>query len=768
MNDVMLYNANGQRIVAEKTKSVYALDPNFWTADGTGLGTNAAAREPYKWHYWIYACVRSITNNIANLPRVVYRTDDPDKYIEDHEILDLFNGPNLFMSGSDLWETMLQYLLLPTTSTPGGQCFLIGESGKKGVFTNFAKGEIPWEMYCFSDEVIRAVKSPTGWITGWEFRIAGNKLHVFSHEEIIRIRFINPYQPEYGLSPYSAARIAVYNDIKADEWNSKVYDNDGRVAGVLKSEQPIGVDEMKSILKSWRDQYQGGGNHDKIAMLPHGLEYEQFMRNNMEMQFVQMKKLDKEVVMGTYGVPETELAVYSSGMNRATAEQADRNYWQKTLLPIESKIWATLNARWISKTEKGKLRGCSDLSTVPALQEDVKGKADTAKVFYDMGVPSAECLRAVDAPVQWEKYPHLEHTLVNPLLVDADKLVNGEIEPPPAAPAPAKEPDENPEENPEKIVRVRRIIDSPARDAIWKAYVERVLDPQEAAFKKWFSERYLVKQRNGVLDQIDAWAKENAGQTLGKTLRCITIKSEADLLHECGMCISDSRKFAYVGKKGVALLLPAEAGVVKAVKVDADMFLFDVETETESLEKGYKPFASASMKASAAQVKAEIGARFDWAYTDDKLESVINARADYLKSINETTFAGLEDRVSEVIMDGMESNASVQQVAQALKETVIDEYDLRRSNAQTIARTEMGSVANDTRNDAFIDSGIKRHEWLSARDELVRVSHADEDGHVVEIGEAFPSTGLEYPQEPGGEAGEVINCRCVALAILEE
>jgi hypothetical protein len=38
-------------------------------------------------------------------------------------------------------------------------------------------------------------------------------------------------------------------------------------------------------------------------------------------------------------------------------------------------------------------------------------------------------------------------------------------------------------------------------------------------------------------------------------------------------------------------------------------------------------------------------------------------------------------------------------------------------------------------------------------------------GLVVERGQAFPN-GCRFPCDPGGPAGEIINCRCVAAPVV--
>lgn len=84
------------------------------------------------------------------------------------------------------------------------------------------------------------------------------------------------------------------------------------------------------------------------------------------------------------------------------------------------------------------------------------------------------------------------------------------------------------------------------------------------------------------------------------------------------------------------------------------------------------------------------------------------------------------------------------------------------ARAVTIARTEAGIALNNAREIMFDENGVPDMEWSTARDALVRDSHAAMQGEVITRGQTF-SNGLHYPQEMGGEAGEVINCRCVGL-----
>lgn len=65
----------------------------------------------------------------------------------------------------------------------------------------------------------------------------------------------------------------------------------------------------------------------------------------------------------------------------------------------------------------------------------------------------------------------------------------------------------------------------------------------------------------------------------------------------------------------------------------------------------------------------------------------------------------------------------------------------------------------------MVGNGLVIHN--SSRDGRTRESHAAIDGEIVTIGEQF-SNGLEYPQDPMGDASETINCRCLTLPTLDE
>jgi SPP1 gp7 family putative phage head morphogenesis protein len=128
-----------------------------------------------------------------------------------------------------------------------------------------------------------------------------------------------------------------------------------------------------------------------------------------------------------------------------------------------------------------------------------------------------------------------------------------------------------------------------------------------------------------------------------------------------------------------------------------------------------------------------------------------------LKEVAET----MRDQIRGTLRGSIEGGWSEQETADALKER----FNIAQNRAPMIARTEIGGVINDSRIEGFKAEGFKQHEWLSSRDEKVRPLHQI-DGEIVEIGQPF-SNGLLYPNDPAGEPGNVINCRCLSLPVFE-
>lgn len=144
----------------------------------------------------------------------------------------------------------------------------------------------------------------------------------------------------------------------------------------------------------------------------------------------------------------------------------------------------------------------------------------------------------------------------------------------------------------------------------------------------------------------------------------------------------------------------------------------------------------------------------DFHFTDPRVQKLLTNRRQEIRGVNERMLTELHESLQEGLAQ-TESEAD-------LRQRVLDYFGGERANARTVARTETFSAYSGGRFEAMRDAEIATHRWVTARDIKVRDSHVSLEGERVLVGAPF-SNGLTYPHDPGGAAGEVINCRCVTI-----
>ena len=134
-----------------------------------------------------------------------------------------------------------------------------------------------------------------------------------------------------------------------------------------------------------------------------------------------------------------------------------------------------------------------------------------------------------------------------------------------------------------------------------------------------------------------------------------------------------------------------------------------------------------------------------------------------VSQITETTEGQIRRSVSEGIAEGL----SLPQIAANIRARAPQIASVRSA---VIARTEVHSAAMWAQVEAVRETGlVLRKQWVAAKDERTRTlddgpfDHAAMDGETVDMDKAFIVGGeeLEFPGDPSGSPGNIINCRCV-------
>ncbi len=134
------------------------------------------------------------------------------------------------------------------------------------------------------------------------------------------------------------------------------------------------------------------------------------------------------------------------------------------------------------------------------------------------------------------------------------------------------------------------------------------------------------------------------------------------------------------------------------------------------------------------------------------LKSKVAERVDFIyKALDKT---GIE-WAAGVIEEGLKQNMSSVDIAKFLREEADEIVSYR---ADLITETELITAMNVLEMETYKRNGLEKHRWVTSEDERVCPICNANDGHVVKIGEEFPS-GTVSPVAH-------IGCRCYLLPIL--
>jgi len=710
-----ILNAQGQPYRVEEepiVRGVYNLDSGFWdklSAQAT-INFERAMAQPYTYNPWVYACARTISFNLCRLSQEMVAIVNEEQSLRDHAILKLLAKPNQQMSGMVFRQTVVLNMLL------SGQCFLVPWDSKRDSQIDLSRGQMPDELMPFSGKFFKEWTEDAGRgrkrLLGWKFAIENNPATEipFKHNEIIRIHLVNPYDFLKAMAPYIAAEVAVAQDTRADIYNTRLFDNDARVAGLLSTEGTLTAQQAEENAKRWMQKHGGPGNVGGIAVLGNGLKYQQFGLTLADMQFLEQKKWNKDQTLAAFGLNKIAVGDYED-INFATIREGRRILWYDTYIPLDEIYNDAVTCQWVIYHDNGKWKLKSNYSDVESLRVDLPNYANGAKVLVDIGLPPALACKKMGIRLTQEElkqYPHLSERL-QPIAPIMPTVPGTES----FATAPAK-----------TATRATREISIEDLRRRSDEYIIRALIPAEKAMIVDLK-RYFFAQRNYMQDQIDRW-------------------------------------------------LASQKSVREKVDYSVDEFN-DIYPNAEKelnkfLERVYTPNVGKQIKLEVDHIEDELGEPVEWNASDSRIDAFADKRKTDLASINETTFEQVKGKVSDTVSQAMKDNWTPNELAKALKTDIFDVAQNRVSNAQTIARTEMGIVASETRFDVFKTEGIEKWIWATAMDDRVRELHIALEGDVANVGESFPKSGgqLRYPRDTQAPLDQIINCRCVALGYFED
>ncbi len=506
---------------AEQRDSLDDALKQWKTAGGADFTDVPGNPRPYRDSPWVYSAVSAIARNVAQIPFKFWLDKKKGTELDPkHWLSLLFDQPNPLMSGYELWYGTEVFLNLH-----GNALWVPVPGRQKGVIA---------ELWLFGGQ------SFTPWIQsnqllGYEVTWAGGR-EKFEVDEVLHLRYYNPYDPIMGMGPMQAARSSIDQDWWANKYNEAFFKNFAEPGVIIRFPGEYNKIVMDRSKESWDQRHQGFNRAKKTAVLWGGAEISELSTNKRDMQFMEQKKWSREEQLAIFRVPPVEVMLMDVVSSRVEAQRAQRSlFGEEVIAPelkmLEGRVQVLLKMWLIEGVE-----GYFDTSEVDILQESLSEKADLAKKLFDMTIPINAIIEKLD--LGFEALPWGDEGFIASTLVPASSLVsgNGGDNPPADEPPPDDEPTDNQGPQARKLAVVRNVRANKLRRVLFELRNDMLDGKDGLAIPNWErAERKLkgvVNQPNLLIKRLMDWYESATKAEIKRAYSLM--KREADDLADGG------------------------------------------------------------------------------------------------------------------------------------------------------------------------------------------------------------------------------------------
>lgn len=244
-------------------------------------------------HIVVYACVRVLSEAIAQLPLHVYKyTANGKERVPKHPLYFLLHDqPNPEMTSFVFRETLMSHLLIYGNAF--AQIIRNGRGEVVGLYplmpdcVKVDRDDKNRLIYIYSryDEANPDVKKMGDIVLG--------------AEDVLHIPGLG-FDGLVGYSPIAMAKNALGISLACEEYGASFFANGASPSGVL--EHPGVIKNPEKVRNAWRQAY-GSGNSHKVAVIEEGMKYTPISIPNNEAQFLETRKFQLEEIARLYRVP---------------------------------------------------------------------------------------------------------------------------------------------------------------------------------------------------------------------------------------------------------------------------------------------------------------------------------------------------------------------------------------------------------------------------------------------------------------------------------
>lgn len=671
----------------------------------------------YQVSLWTNACVTAIARACASVPlRLV---DGDGNEVPDHPalaVLDYVNPDDDYMR---LCGGTVAYKLLS-----GDAYWLMG----------YASGQ-PGSLYNLRPDRVEIKPAKRG-LTGYKYT-NGDVETLYKPEEIVHFRRWNPVHDWHGQPVIQPAETTINLDKAIRDFNDGFMRRGAVPAFALVAQADLRDEQIEAIGEEWRRRYGGSKNAGRVAVMGNGLEPKILGQASKDGQYIELAKLVREEILAAFGVPPVIVGLLEYA-SYANAKEQKAIFWRDCIVDGNLREYLSeLNENFIPKFPDAETKGLRlepDLKEVEALHEDQA--ALSQRVQAAVGVP----YMTVNEARQQMGLDRIERPEYDVVSAPFGGFSLGLGQPDLGG---SSANDSQSADTGAQPAATDAAAATPAKVA--KPAV-RLVSPVTLRTKRVFGDEEHVKAWNGFLRDIKP-LEERYAQTMLSVYGKWFDETIANLRRE--------------EQKGYTKSLPMPWRV-----------LFDLDEAGDLVVRELIPLATAALQLGGRRALGQLGGgTFDVGRPE--AQRWLQAKELKVRTIPQTMHDELRKRLETAVANG----DSIGTMVDNLREL---QPQLTGYQAERIARTETVGATNRGTVEGYRQNGVVGKQWMSAIDERTRsvdagdeFDHVAMDGVTVRLDDSFTVPGkngddtVSEPGDPDGAAGDIINCRCTVVPVLD-
>lgn len=722
---------------------------------GTEVRTLGFERHPI-----VQACVRVIADIVATVDWEVYRKalDGEVTVLEQSPAIQLLNSPRVGMNRLRLRAlTAVHYLIY-------GNAFWVLERNTPEGLPKAIRLVHPENVYYTWLDV------DTQEIIVYEWRDRWGGIHKTLATDMVHFRDLAAGDWLFGYPRAAAALIDISADYEAGQFVRQIVMNNGTPSLAIMLEGAVTREQLTAGEERWHEKMARRGGRGRTAFLAGVKDVKQFAFNMRDLEFTALRGIAREDICAVFGVDPRMIAVASArgqegGLSGVQYREARFRLIQQTILPIMGAMEAVLDD-WFAP-EFGDVYVRFNPDSLSALTENEVETSDrTCKELAAGLITRNEARSRIGMPDSMdetdvlvgttgrseylvsEQFDHATGNETNALAGPLDP--NAPPATVPAGTGPAPTPDSATAAEPPLEKAPAEGSPGPTLPAK-AAKGAGAPEPRSKLLRRGIA--LSPAQRRGLWTATDTRARKGEGAYK---------RAATALFHAEKLSVRRVLESAGTSRGTTApLSRHRRDGEVSDPHIEAALRRINADYKPggdyhQAWLDRYQQLISTTVNAAGEDVAATAGV--DFTLENPLVQAAILDRATNLATNVGATTA---DQITAAVAAGRAAGMGIGDIADLIDAGVFGGGSAMRS--ARIARTETIGALNQGEYVAAKDSGvIQSCEWLTDGDNLVRESHAEQDGERIDIGDTF-SNGLMFPGDQNGDASEVINCRCTLL-----